>query len=294
MIRAARKIDLADLKSFVTTEENQTCHGRYNDVKLAKNCCRACAANDIQEEDEPKDEARLRLSITMEEFLKLLRRTFPGDKPADIRAALKRTVVLIFGQSALYLRLPSQKDDAPIHCIRVEDIHTDPLAEQDKVWYGKYKSGESQKPPGYEDGVAKEQSMLSDGTNKYLDCASPQDYVKEVNDKLYNLLLEKQPFPAQAWLPSSQESTSPERPPLPGTVPNRCGKFHYPPKKRLSSKAPGIQTLSQATSSAPSAMEALIALVEKADADLLAVEAAADLVGVDFSADEEAAAFMDS
>ena len=120
------KIDLADLKSFVTTEENQTCHGRYNDVKLAKNCCRAYAANDIQEEDEPKDEARLlRLSITMEEFLRLLRRTFPGDKPADIRAVLKRTVVLIFDQSALYLRLPSQKDDAPIHCIRVEDIHKD-------------------------------------------------------------------------------------------------------------------------------------------------------------------------
>lgn len=71
------KIDLADLKLFVTTEEKQTCHGRYNDVKLAKNCCRAYAVNDIQEEDEPKDDARM--SITMEEFLTLLRRTFPGD-----------------------------------------------------------------------------------------------------------------------------------------------------------------------------------------------------------------------
>ena len=74
---------------------------------------------------------------SMEEFLKLLRRSFSGDKPADIRAVLKRTVVLIFGQSALYLRLPSQKDDAPIHCIRVEDTHKDLLAEHDKVWYGK-------------------------------------------------------------------------------------------------------------------------------------------------------------
>ena len=71
------KIDLADLKLFVTTEEKQMRHGRYNDVKLAKNCCRAYAANDIQEEDEPKDDARM--SITMEEFLTLLRRTFPGD-----------------------------------------------------------------------------------------------------------------------------------------------------------------------------------------------------------------------
>ena len=297
------KIDLADLKSFVTAEENQTCHGRYNDVKLAKNCCRAYAANDIQEEDEPKDEARLhRLCITMEEFLKLLRRTFPGDKPADIRAVLKRTVVFIVGQSALYLRLPSQKDDAPIHRIEVEDIHQDLLAEHDNLWYGKYKSGESEKPPGYEDGIAKEQSMLSDSMNKYVDYASPQDYFKEVNDKLYDLLLEKQPFPARAWLPSSPESASPERPaliykdPLPGTVPNRLVKFHYPPKKRLRCKAPGIQTLTQATSSVPvpSAMEALTALVEDADADLLAMEAAADLVGLDFSADEEAATFMDS
>ena len=70
------KIDLADLKSFVTTEENQTCHGRYNDVKLAKNCCRAYAANDIQEEDEPQDDTRM--CITMQEFLKLLSRTFPA------------------------------------------------------------------------------------------------------------------------------------------------------------------------------------------------------------------------
>ena len=93
---------------------------------------------------------------------------------------LKRTVVLIFGQSALYLRLPSQKDDAPIHCIRVvEDTRKDLLAEHDKVWYGKYKGGESQKAPGYEDGVAKEQSMLSDSMNKYLDCASPHNYMSK-------------------------------------------------------------------------------------------------------------------
>jgi hypothetical protein len=31
------KIDLADLKSFVRAEDTQTCRGRYNDVKLAKN-----------------------------------------------------------------------------------------------------------------------------------------------------------------------------------------------------------------------------------------------------------------
>ena len=59
-------------------KRDQTSHGRYNDVKLAKNCCRAYAANDIQEQDDPKDDERH--CITMNEFLTLLRRTFPGNK----------------------------------------------------------------------------------------------------------------------------------------------------------------------------------------------------------------------
>ena len=59
---------------------------------------------------------------------------------------------------------------------------------------------------------------------------------------LYDLLLHKQPIPAKAWLPSSAEPSSPEKPasifkdPLPGTVPGRIGTFVYPPKKRLRRK----------------------------------------------------------
>lgn len=107
---------MADLKSFVTTEENQTCHGRYNDVKLAKNCCPAFAANDIHEEDASKDDARI--SIITEEFLTLLRRAFPGDKPADIRAVLKRAVVFVFVKSALYLPFPLIMTNFPMGSTR--------------------------------------------------------------------------------------------------------------------------------------------------------------------------------
>lgn len=74
----------------------------------------------------------------MEEFLTLLRRTFPGDRPADIHAILKRTVVFVFGVSALYNCLPSQQDDAPIHRIQIQDLHKDVLADGDKVFYGKF------------------------------------------------------------------------------------------------------------------------------------------------------------
>lgn len=295
------KIELADLKSFVTAEEHQTCQGRYNDVKLAKNCCRAYASNDLQQEDEPKEDSRL--AITMEEFLTMLRHTFPGDKPADIRAVLKRTVVFVFGKSALYLRLPSQQDDAPIHRINIEAIHQDLLADRDKLSYGKYKGGMMENPSGYEDFVSQEQEMISQSMTEYLSYASAQDYVKEVNGQLYDLLLHKQPIPAKAWLPSSPEPSSPEMPgpiyrdPLPGSVPKRIGKFVYPPNRRLRRKtsdptSPGPASTSPGPAST-SALSPLEALVQDAYADLGErgddVEALHD---EDFSADEEAAAFM--
>eukprot|EP00438_Fugacium_kawagutii_P021628 Skav212212 [mRNA] locus=scaffold754:1020696:1022177:- [translate_table: standard] len=301
------KIDLADLKSFVTTEENQTCHGRYNDVKLAKNCCRAYAANDIQEEDEPKDDARM--SITMEEFLRLLSRTFPGDKPADNRAVLKRTVVWVFGKSGLYLRLPSQQGDAPIHRINIEAIHRDLLADHDKLFYGKYKSGIMEKPSGYEDSVAKEQEMISQSMADYCSYASAQDYVTEVNGKLYDLLLQKQSIPDKAFLPSSPESSSPQQPaviykdPLPGAVPRRLGPFVYPPNKRLRRKTSHDgKTFSSSSSSVPLAMggqpcigpSALEAIAQDAEADLFVREEAGSFDDEEFAADEEAAAFIDA
>ena len=93
----------------------------------------------------------------MQEFLKLLCRTFRGER---IRAVLKRTVVFVFGKSALHLRLPSQQDDAPIHRIKMDKVHQDLLADDDKLFYGKCKSGIMEKPSGYEDATAKEQDMI--------------------------------------------------------------------------------------------------------------------------------------
>ena len=235
------KIDLADLKSFVTAEENQTCYGRYNDIKLAKICCRAYATNDVQEEDEHQDDQRR--CITMEEFLTLLRRTFPSDKPADIRAVLKRTVVFVFGAHALYIRLPGQHDDAPIHRIQIQDLQKDVLADHHKVYYGKYKSGAMDKPADFDDGVSKEQD-IEENMSRFSHFSKIQDYVCQVNDEIEDMLLHETPIPERAWLPSSPESPSPRsaaplyRDPLPGTVPKRIGKFEYPtPTKRIRSKS---------------------------------------------------------
>ena len=44
------KIDAADLKSWLTAEEDQNCSSRYADVKLVRNG----ATNGLLEEDEPQ------------------------------------------------------------------------------------------------------------------------------------------------------------------------------------------------------------------------------------------------
>ncbi|CAJ1383592.1 unnamed protein product [Effrenium voratum] len=73
--RLDAKADISDLKSFMTVEEDQTCSGRYNDVKLIKNGMRGYASNDLADADEPvKDGA---VGITPDEFFKLLRKSFP-------------------------------------------------------------------------------------------------------------------------------------------------------------------------------------------------------------------------
>ena len=189
-------------------EESQRCQGRYNDVKLAKNCCRAYASDDIQKDDEPKNDERI--DITMEEFMKLVHRTFPGDKPADISdimAMLRRTVVFVFGLSALYVRFPSEKSESPIHCIQVDDLHKDVLAEGDKLFYGKYKSGSVDKPEHYDESVGREQSMIAESMSRYLSYSKSTQYMLDINEELLECLFNiRASNIRETWLPSSQES----------------------------------------------------------------------------------------
>ena len=292
------KIELADLKSFVTSEETQTCHGRYNDIKLVKNCPRAYASNDVQGEDEPEDDD-MNLSISMLEFLTLLRRTFPGEKPADIRAVLKRTVIFVFGMHALYLRLPSQREDAPIHRIKIEDVHKDLLADHDKVSYGKYKNGFMEKPECFEEAVKKEQKMIVESMSHYHSFEKTEDYIAEINNNIYDLLLQVRRVPARAWLPASPESSGAETPapvinqdPLPGTVQFQrirrffVGKFAAPTKRARTK----TRMSEAAEERAPTATASEVVEPEAHEEE---AGGQASLEGADLEADEEAARAMD-
>ena len=67
---SGRRLDMADLKSFVTTDEDGTVSGRYNDARLTRNQFRALASNDTG--DEPKGVLPADTTLDPEAFVQLL------------------------------------------------------------------------------------------------------------------------------------------------------------------------------------------------------------------------------
>ncbi|CAE7517856.1 atnA [Symbiodinium sp. CCMP2456] len=125
------KMQPADIKSWLTSEEDQNCSGRYTDLKLVANGLRALAADDFVPEDEPAPDKHS-VSIDPEEFFKLVGRFFLGYKDRN----------------------------ALIRCIRIDDLHEDLFTPRDKDFYAKYKNGIHELPPTFEADVAEELELL--------------------------------------------------------------------------------------------------------------------------------------
>ena len=116
------KIDIADLKSFVTVDEEGTCQGRYNDSRLARNQMRAVASNDIVQA-EPRIDPASTTTISPDAFFDLIEPVFRDDHVKDKLAVMKRASFFVFSDSGLFIRLPSEKHDAIIHRVVVDDVH---------------------------------------------------------------------------------------------------------------------------------------------------------------------------
>jgi hypothetical protein len=301
-------ISIADLKSFLTVEEEQTTSGRYNDAKLIRNCMRAYASNDLDRSDEPEDDNRT--SITGEEFLKLTRRIFAGDKHADVLACLKRAVVIILGLHAVYLRLPSQDPTSKVHRIKVDDLHRDLLAEKDKPLYSKYKLGILEYGPEWEGETEQEVRMISEGLERFA-AGRPEAYIEVVNGKIEEQLWSHLPPVPPVHLPdrpsgaSSDSGDDQVMPPPSIIVPdpkkrcNRLGTFTYPPTKRYKTKSSQEESHHPSASvgvedtDAAAALASLEANAQDAEEALqMPEDLGEDLAEEDFAADEEAAAVM--
>ena len=127
-------LNMSDIKSWMTSEEDQNCSGRYNDVKMVRNNLRAIASNDLEPEKEPSPD-NARRTITSKKFMALTHKFFQRRKEAHVLAVLKRSVVMILGCTVLYPRLPSQEPDAIVHRIHTDDLHLDLFSDRDNPQY---------------------------------------------------------------------------------------------------------------------------------------------------------------
>ena len=200
------RVSASDLKSFITADEEQTCSGRYSDIRLTRNGMRVHASNDFEPDDEPQAEGG-RTTITMTEFKKMMTKIFKDDGEGDILAVLKRSIVFVFGKKALYLRMPSENPETPIHRITVEDIHLDLLSEKDKPYYNKYKQGKIERSPDYDGEVAKELELMDNAVAELNGFAKVDAFIKHWNEKIQDELFRRQtPRRVIEASESSQES----------------------------------------------------------------------------------------
>ena len=203
-----KKVDMADLKSFVTVDEDGTTEGRYNDAKLVRNQMRAIASNWVGED--PSKEDYTDTVLEPKAFLSLVEPFFSGEHMKDILAVLKRSTVFVFTETALYLRLPSEKADAIVHRICVGNVHKDLLDEQDKPLYGSYKQGVTILSPSFHNQVQREQDMIDAAMKEMADFDRQSDYVHFANSEIQKWIM-----PRRTLAPSQSQSSDD----IPSTVP---------------------------------------------------------------------------
>ena len=95
-----------DLKAFLDVGEDSTATARYTDAVFCKNGMRAVADNEFDPDDEPEDDGRL--EITDKEFFTMVQKSFGYKKETHVYAVLKRAIVVIAGQRALYFPFGSR------------------------------------------------------------------------------------------------------------------------------------------------------------------------------------------
>ena len=283
------KVDIADLKSFVTVDEDGTVDGRYNDAKLVRNQMRAFASNDTGPDPKviPSD-----TMLDSDEFLKLLEPLFDGAHLKHVLAVLKRSAVLVFTETALYLRFPNEKVDGKVHRIVRDDLHKDLLGARDKPVYGAYKQqGIITYPPHFETEVNQEQDMIDAGVERMNKFSNFQEYVDYCDSEIQKWLRPVRhlpPSPSQDSQEASDDTNAqraalglpPVFPPIgTGPKPNRLrGGFVYP-------------SSTDATTSSSETPASKMRRLRAKTPSVPVIDAAADTnPGMD--ADEEAAAHM--
>ena len=139
---------MADLKSFLTCDEDGTVESRYNDTKMPRNQMRAYASNDLAQEKNVYNAGDTLISETaslvcsMNSSAATKRKMSWQCCNAPLSSCSAATL------STFVCRVNVR--DAIVHRICLEDVHLDLLCDRDKPLYGKYKGGTMETGPNFD------------------------------------------------------------------------------------------------------------------------------------------------
>ena len=237
------RLDIADLKAFVTTDEDGAVSGRYNDARLTRNQLRALASNDTGEE--PRGLLPSETTLASDAFFKLVHPLFGDAHKKDILAVMKRSTAFVFTDSALYVRLPSECPDAIVHRVADGNVHLDLLMDRDKHLYGQYKQGLTVYGASYAAEVEQEQAMIDERVEYMAQFPNTKNYVSDCTQKLQKWLRPVRVLPSSPDSPEQVEQAGDlrlSRCISAGPKPNRVDRasFNIPDGKfrRIRGKSP--------------------------------------------------------
>lgn len=167
-------INFEDLKSFLDVGENCLVDARYRAAKFVRNQCRILLNNEWDDTKEPDAFADI---ITWDQFKDMFLSACQHPKLPHLMAILKRTMVLIAGHKAVYVRLPSEHSSEPILRFAAGGITEDWLQDKNKKYYGLYKKGIHQKYPNYDQLLEEEQAMVA----SFLATPEEKTYIERAN-----------------------------------------------------------------------------------------------------------------
>ena len=128
------------LKALLDIGEAVLRNARYSPAKFVRNQFRAIFTNTWGPETEEKAGfVAQHMPCTHEQFMKIIQPVFAHSPEPHVMAVMKRTVTIIAGKHAVYVRLPSEKADQTIHVFGQDPI--------DEDWLSPYKQAISQSIP---------------------------------------------------------------------------------------------------------------------------------------------------
>ena len=218
-------INLEDLKSFLDVGENCLVDARYRAAKFVRNQCRVVLSNEWDHTKEPVD--AFLPHITWGQFKDMFITACQYPKMPHLMAILKRTVIIIAGHHAVYVRLPSEHETEPILRFNDGGITEDWLREKNKEVFGLFKQGLQQKYTGFEKSLEDEQALVA----RLLATAEEKKYIHQADcHERWRATARSSPQPPVS--PTRANARSSPQPPVSPTVSFQIKEELISPEKK--------------------------------------------------------------